>query len=277
MTELFAASGPVALAALIVAAIAIVSAIVATSRAAMRAAAAEGRLKALCTEIEAAIGNRIDWSAGRRWRDQVSAELKRIAGSRAAGPCEAGADWIATAGRAIDLAAQAVAALEPESEPARIAAALGLAERLAANREGVGTIANAGDLEGALVSGTLNDVLTTAPLLAGYFGHDAGLIRVIESYLLAASALRLALAEVEIFVETPAVLSIVWGRQVRGESMDGRELRRIPQARTLANRLADKLTPGENLIVYCSVPGWTAREKHRPAAVVFWNSASWLV
>jgi hypothetical protein len=113
--------------------------------------------------------------------------------------------------------------------------------------------------------------------VAGYFSRNVGLTPVIEAYLLAAAALRLALAEAAIVVETPPVLSIVSGREMRGEAIDGRELRRIPQARTLANRAADRLAPGESLVVYCSVPGWRTRKGYRPAAVVFWNSASWLI
>jgi hypothetical protein len=272
MTELLA---PPTLAAAIVAAVAIASAIVVTNRAMTRATAAQRQLAALYAEIETAIGSRIDRSSGRRWRDQVSSELKRlaVASAGATGRDEAGAEWIAIAVRALG----AAAALEPESEPGRIAAALGLADRLAASLEGVGAIAGMHELEDALLSGTLNDVLTTAPLVAGYFSRNASLAPVMEAYLLAAAALRLALVERGVVVEAPAVLSTISGRDARGEAMDGRELRRIPQARTLANRFADRLAPGENLVVYCSVPGWRTRNEHRPAAVVFWNSASWLV
>jgi hypothetical protein len=278
MTDFLTPPALIAFGAVILAAVAVLSAVMLARRAATRAVAAERRLSALYSEIEAAIGDRIDRSAGGGWRDQVSASLKRLATvtSNPSGRGDTTTDWMSTAVRALDTAARAVEALEPESEPARIAAALGLAGRLAESREGVGAVASANDLESALVSGTLNDVLTTAPLVAGYFSRDAGLAPVTEAYLIAAAALRLALAEANIVVETPAVLSIVSGREARGEVLDGRELRRIREAKTLANRIADRLAPGENLIVYCSVPGWTTRDARRPPAVVFWNSASWL-
>jgi hypothetical protein len=278
MTEVVASPSLAAIAAAIPAAIAIASAIVVTGRARVRAAAAERRLTTLYAEIATAIGSGIDCSTAGRSRDQVSAELKRVIAARAARPHRDEADdWVAIAVRALDTASRVVAALEAGNDTAHVATALGLSERVAASRETVASVVSARDLNDALMSGALNDVLTTAPLLAGYFSRDARLATVIEAYVLAAAALRLALAEANVLVETPAVLSIVSDREARGEAMDPRELRRIPQARTLANSIADRLAPGENLIVYCSVPGWTTQEKHRPAAVVLWNSASWLV
>jgi hypothetical protein len=260
-----------------VAAVAVVLAAVVARRAKVRAAGVERRLAGLYAEIEKAIGSRIDRGVGGGWRDQVSVELKRLAASSETSRRDtAAADWTSIAVRAIDEAARVVQLLKPGGEPAGITAALGLAERLATSREAIAALAKSSDLQGALVSGTLNDVLTTAPLLAAYFGRDAELAPIIEAYLLAAAALRLSLANANIVVETPAVLSIVSGRDIRGEAVDGRELRRIPHARALANRVADRLVSGENLVVYCSVPGWTTREECRPAAAVFWNSASWL-
>lgn len=279
MTEFLAQPVLIAISALVFAVVASLSAAMIARRAATRAAAAERRLNALYAEIEAAIGDRIERSAGGRWRDDVSEALRRLASARfgAASPGHPGDDWTTIAVRALDLAARAIEVFEPDSEPARIAAALGLAGRLADSRKAVGAVANVDDLEGALVSGTLNDVLTTAPLIAGYFNRDAGLAQVSEAYSVAAAALRLVLAEAGTVVETPAVLSIVSGREARGEALDGRELRRIPQAKALANRIADRLAPGEQLIVYCSVPGWTTGDVRRPPVVVFWNRASWLV
>jgi hypothetical protein len=258
-----------------VAVVAVGFATVVARRATVRATAVERRLAGLYSEIEKAIGNRIDRGMGGGWRDQVSGELKRLAASSDISR-RAAADWTSIAVRAIDEAAHAVQSLKPRGDPAATAAALGLAERIAASREAIAALAKTNDLEAALVSGTLNDVLTTAPLLSTYFSREAELAPVVEAYQLAAAALRLPLANASIVVETPAVLSIVSGRDIRGEAVDGRELRRIPQARALANRVADRLVSGENLVVYCSVPGWTTRDERRPAAAVFWNSASWL-
>jgi hypothetical protein len=277
MIELLTSPTVIAVGAAILAVGAIFATIMAR-RATARAATAERRLTALYAEIEAAIGSHIDHSAGGAWREQVAAGLRQLAAHAAvpAGRGDVTVYWIAAANRALDVAARAVDALEADSEPARIAAALGLAERLSDSQAAIGAITSASDLENALVSGALNDVLTTAPLVAGYFSRNAMLAPVTEGYLTAAAALRLALAEASIVVDTPPVLSIVSGRETRGEGIDGRELRRIPQARALANRTADRLAPGENLVVYCNVPGWTTREAQRQPAVVFWNSASWL-
>jgi hypothetical protein len=279
MTELLTSTVAVAAAAMTFVVVTIVLAIVYVRHEAARAGNAERRLSALYTEIEAVIGDRIDRSGGGRWREHVSAELKRLAAASAGAPRrrEDGDSWIAIAGRALETALRSVQGLGPHSARGKNPLALGLAERLTASHESVAALAGSDDLETALVSGALNDVLTTAPLLVGYFAREGELAVVIEAYLLAAAALRLALAEIGIVLDIPAVLSIASSRDVRGEALDGRELRRIPQARTLANRIADRLVPGANLVVYCSVPGWTTREGRRPPDVVFWNSASWLV
>src|SRR5258708_6052035 len=104
MTELLASPIHVAVSAAVLAAVVIAAALVVTSRAIARAAAAERQLAALYAEIETAIGQWIDRSSGGGWRDQVSAELKRLAAAspRATGDGGTGTGSIGTAVQALD-------------------------------------------------------------------------------------------------------------------------------------------------------------------------------
>jgi type II secretory pathway pseudopilin PulG len=249
-----------------------------------RTAKAERRLAILYAAVEAAVGDQIDRSFGGNWHDQVALGLKRLASAipalseadraRGAGSVS---NWLGSANQALDAAAKEVGMLPPGSESARVTTTLRLAGRIQQTLQDLSTIDSPADLENALSAGLLNDLMTTAPLLSAYFGGDPSLATVVEGYLCAAAALKLALLERAISVDVPAIFSIVPRSEAHGDTVDGRELRHIPAARAHANRMADRLMPGESLVVYCSVPGWTGRDGKRPPSLVFWNRASWLV
>ncbi|MGF3024730.1 hypothetical protein ACQVP2_18140 [Methylobacterium aquaticum] len=255
-------------------------ALVLVRRARAQARKAERRLGALFAEIDAALGERIDRSSGGSWRDQVGQGLRRLtaeASARMTGDtAKAEPDWVRTAEHALAAAAGAVRAFQPGSEMAQVAEWLRLVERIQATLSSLSALRDGADIENALVSGVLNDLLTTEPLIAAYFGRDPAMVPVTEGYRIAASALRLALFGHGYAVDTPAPLSILSSADVRQEAVDGRELRRLAGPKALANRMAARLLPGESLVVYPMVPGWSTRESRQAPTVAVWNRASWL-
>ena len=283
MTELVSPTAAVVLAIGLAAASALAAggaAYAAGAEARARALRAERRLAALYADIEAAIGERIGTETGSSWRDQVSRGLERLASEAASARMQDAAggepNWLETASRALDRGARAARTFRAGSETERTVATLQLAERIDATLKSLLTLRDEDDLENALVSGGLNDLFTTEPLLAVYFARDPAMIPVAEAYRIAGSALRLALAGHGVYVETPTPLSIISAAEARQNTVDGRELRRLATPRALANRMADRLQPGESLVVYSTVPGWKTADSHHVPVVAVWNRASWL-
>jgi hypothetical protein len=159
-----------------------------------------------------------------------------------------------------------------------IAARLALEEELFATRRTIDALIAAGTPDAvidAFEAGALSHVLTTAELFAAYFPADADLALFAESYAAAAALLRLELAYAGIAVVVPRFLGPDPGRDAEHESLDRRELRRIPEIAAAAGRAGERAGYDEAVVVDCTVPGRIGLGGRRPATVVVWERASW--
>ena len=133
-----------------------------------------------------------------------------------------------------------------------------------------------GALEDELRAGRLAALYSSSSAMSAYFEGDRSLGPLNARLKIASAALSAALAERGVAVVVAKPLTVTSG-SLTIDRIDRRELRRIPSIRAIANRAADRLTRGEDLIIDCPGAGWRAPQGDRQPDAICWDRGSWLM
>lgn len=244
------------------------------------------RLATLRKELSRATGEpenasaRVDWS--RRLLERLAKEHVELQRLRQAGGGPSLADpasLVQLAAAALREAADLARRGGGQGDAAQFVEAFALAaeiERALALVSGLRLGEQPSALEDALRAGDLGAIFSASAALSAYFATDRYLAPLDAALRIAVAALAGALAARDVIVVVARPLTVASGGGLSLDRIDRRELRRVATIRALANRAADRLARGEELIVDCSGLGWRSTNGDRPPDAVCWDRGSWL-